>query len=101
MSSMPRRAPRWSKRIDALVRYVAERCRPGLQSELGGWLLESPRFLEFVSAKQDKVRKKLNGIPDDDSRLDVRAELLVAYLALADRRFSLAFEAYGARQPGP
>jgi hypothetical protein len=31
----------------------------------------------------------------------VRAELLVAYLIVADRRFELAFEAYGARRLGP
>src|SRR5437879_4348415 len=31
----------------------------------------------------------------------VRAELLVAYLVTADRRFELSFEAYGARRLGP
>ena len=31
----------------------------------------------------------------------MRAELLVAYLILADRRFELSFEAYGARRLGP
>src|SRR5207247_1309696 len=30
-----------------------------------------------------------------------RAELLVAYLVVADRRFELLFEAYGARRLGP
>jgi hypothetical protein len=38
---------------------------------------------------------------DEEHRLDVRAELLVAYLIVADRRFELAFEAYGARRLGP
>ena len=38
---------------------------------------------------------------DEDSRLDVRSELLVASLILADRRFELSFEAYGARRLGP
>jgi hypothetical protein len=34
-------------------------------------------------------------------RLDVRAELRVARLLLADRRFDLAFEAYGSGKGGP
>ena len=55
-----RRPPRWSKKTDQLVRHVALRCRPGLQSEL-----------------------------------------LVANLIVADRRFELSFEAYGARRLGP
>ncbi len=93
--------PRWSKKTDALVNYVASRCRPTLQSELGRWLEQSPRFSDFVKRHQDKVRKKLTVSADEQTRLDVRAELLVAYLLLADRRFELAFEAYGARQRGP
>jgi hypothetical protein len=83
------------------VRYVALRCRPGFQSELGHWIESSPRFSAFVSSNQDKVRKKLNASDDENSRLDVRAELLVAYLMLADRRFDVTFEAYGARRLGP
>jgi hypothetical protein len=93
--------PRWSKKTDALVRYVAQRCRPGLQSELGRWLEGSPRFRDFVALNQDKVRKKLNAQDDEDTRLDVRAELLVAYALLADRRFEVAFEASGSGQRGP
>ena len=36
-----------------------------------------------------------------ESRRDVRAELRVAHLLLADRRIELAFEAYGSRTRGP
>jgi hypothetical protein len=96
-----RRPPRWSKKTDALVQHVAQRCRPSLQSELGRWLEDRPRFRDFVSSNQDKVRKKLSSADDEESRLDVRAELLVAYLLLADRRFEVAFEAYGSHQRGP
>jgi hypothetical protein len=92
---------RWSTKTDELVRAVAQHCRPGLQSELGGWLEERSRFRDFVATNQDKVRKKLSGSRDEDSRLDVRSELLVAYLVLADRRFEVAFEAYGAGRRGP
>jgi hypothetical protein len=97
----PRRPPaRWSKRTDALVRYIAARGRPVLQSELGDWIEASPRFRSFVEANQDKIRKKL-GSTDAAGHLDVRSELLVAWLLLADRRFELAFEAYGAQRLGP
>jgi hypothetical protein len=83
------------------VQHVALRCRPGFQSELGHWIESSPRFSTFITSNQDKVRKKLNTSPDEDSRLDVRAELLIAYLIVADRRFELLFEAYGATRLGP
>jgi hypothetical protein len=92
---------RWSKKTDLLVRYVALGCRPRLQSELGRWIEESSRFAVFLTNNQDKVRKKLTTAVDEETRLDVRAELAVAHLLLADRRFELAFEAYGARRVGP
>lgn len=101
MTTAVRRAPRWSKKTDQLVRHVAYRCRPRLQSELGQWLDNSSRFSAFMTAYQDKVRKKLTTAEDEESRLDVRSELLVAYRLLADRRFELAFEALGARRLGP
>jgi hypothetical protein len=100
MTTSLRRPPRWSKKTDQLVRHVAPRCRPSLQSELGHWLEKSSRFSAFITENQDKVRKKLS-TSDEESRLDVRSELLVAYLILADRRFELAFEAYGAHKLGP
>jgi hypothetical protein len=101
MSASLRRPLRWSKKTDQLVRHVAFRCRPGLQSELGHWLDDCSRFSALITANQDKIRKKLTTAHDEESRLDIRAELLVAYLILADRRFELSIEAYGARQPGP
>jgi hypothetical protein len=101
MTSPARRPPRWSKKTDELVAFVAARCRPGLQLELAHWLEASPRFATFLASNQDKVRKKLTTSQGEEARLDVRAELLVAYLILADRRFDVSFEAYGARQLGP
>src|SRR5438874_4941154 len=101
MPTSMRRIPRWSKKTDQLVQHVAQRCRPGFQSELARWLEGSPRFRAFITTNQDKVRKKLTTPDDEEHRLDVRAELLVAYLILSDRRFEVAFEAYGARRLGP
>src|SRR5258708_38769807 len=101
MPTSLRRGSRWSKKSVQLVQHVAQRGRPGFQSELARWLEDSPRFQAFIATNQDKVRKKLTTPDDEEHRLDVRAELVVAYLIVADRRFELAFEAYGARQLGP
>jgi hypothetical protein len=90
----------WSRRTDLLVRGVASGCRPRFQLELAHWLEDNGRFQTFVSQHQDKVRKKL-GTADEEARLDVRAELLVAHRLLSDRRFEVAFEAYGAQRVGP
>jgi hypothetical protein len=72
-----------------------------LADELGAWLAGSPRFRAFAGANRAKIRKKLRGAADQEARRDVRAELGVAYLLLADRRIDLAFEAYGSGKPGP
>jgi hypothetical protein len=72
-----------------------------LAEELAGWLAGSTRFRVFAEAHRDKIRKKLRGAPDAESRRDVRAELAVACALLADRRFELAFEAYGSGKQGP
>ena len=101
MAWTDRRPLRWSKKTDDLVKYVALRCRPGFQSELGHWLEERPRFRDLIAFNQDKVRKKLTTADDEERRQDVRAELRVAYLVLADRRFEVALEAYGAQRLGP
>lgn len=70
-------------------------------AELPAWLAASPRFRAFAEINRDKIRKKLRGATEIEARLDVRAELRVAALVLADRRFELVFEAYGAKRRGP
>ena len=72
-----------------------------LAEELAGWLAGSGRFRAFAEAHHDKIRKKLRHAADAEARRDVRAELRVAHLLLADRRIELAFEAYGSRNAGP
>jgi hypothetical protein len=89
-------------RIGQLIEHVL----PGavddpLTAELGSWLLAAPRFESFVEAHRDKIRKKLRGASDPDGRADVRAELLVARLLVADRGMNVAFEAYGSTKGGP
>jgi hypothetical protein len=69
--------------------------------ELVAWLAGSRPFRAFVEAHRDKIRKKLRGATDAEARRDVRTELRVAQLLLADRRMALEFEAYGSGKPGP
>jgi hypothetical protein len=83
------------------VRYVAERVRPSLQLEIAHWIEADARFRDFLLTHRDKVRKKLSGSGDDEHRIDVRAELLLASQLLRDRRFEVVFEAYGAGRIGP
>jgi hypothetical protein len=88
--------------IRRLVAYLLGAPAPDQPlAELAAWIAASPRFRSFAEANRDKIRKKLRGAASPDARLDVRAELRVAALLLADRRFELAFEAYGAGRRGP
>jgi hypothetical protein len=72
-----------------------------MAEEVAEWLAASPRFRAFAEAHRDKIRKKLRGASCAEARRDVRSELRVASLLLADRRITLAFEAYGSGKAGP
>jgi hypothetical protein len=72
-----------------------------ITEELSAWLSGSGRFRSFAEAHRDKIHKKLRKAVDQDALLDVRAELRVARLMLADPRFDLSFEAYGSGKAGP
>ena len=72
-----------------------------MTEELLTWLSGSARFRSFAETYRDKIRKKFRKATDPDVLRDVRAELQVAHLLLADRRFDLAFEAYGSGRVGP
>jgi hypothetical protein len=72
-----------------------------MADELAMWLAGSTRFRAFAAIYRDKIRKKLRGAMDEEARSDVRTELRVAQLLLADRRIELAFEPYGSGKAGP
>ena len=72
-----------------------------MADELAGWMATSSRFRAFAERHRDKIHKKLRGAIDTGARRDVRAELRVAHLLLADRRIDLSFEAYGSTKGGP
>lgn len=89
-------------RLGRLTDYVVDgRTDDPLAEELLGWMEASPRFRAFVEVHRDKVRKKLRGAAGEEARQDVRTELRVASLLVADRRIELGFEAYGAGRAGP
>ena len=69
--------------------------------ELREWLASSARFRAFAEAHRDKIRKKLRTAADAEALRDVRAELRVARLLLADPHVELAFEAHGSGRGGP
>ena len=88
--------------VERLAHYLFDRVPADpLADEVAGWLAGSNRFRAFSETNRDKIRKKLRGAADVEARRDVRAELRVAHLLLADRRIELAFEAYGATKRGP
>jgi len=88
--------------VQRLVDHLVEApVGDSLAAELADWLTVSARFRRFVEAHRDKVRKKLRVVDDVDGRRDVRAELRVAALLLADRRIELAFEPGGSTRGGP
>ena len=88
--------------VERLVTHLFDAApASAMADELTEWLAGSRRFRAFVEANRDKVRKKLRGTADADARRDVRAELRVAQLLLADRRIELAFEPYGSSTGGP
>ena len=69
--------------------------------ELVAWLAGSARFRGFATTYRDKIHKKFRTATDPDAIRDVRAEVQTAHLLLADRRFEVAFEAYGSGKVGP
>jgi hypothetical protein len=96
------RATRSGSAAERLASELVERETDAtLADELAAWVNGSRRFRAFAEAHRDKIRKKLRVAADAEARRDVRAELRVAHLLLADRRIDLAFEAYGATKGGP
>lgn len=84
-----------------VLQDLAPAARDVLQEELTAWLGDRKLFQGLLAANKDKVRKKLRTAADDGALLDVRAELLVAYLLSADRRFAVRVEAAGRGSRGP
>ena len=93
--------PRGTARDELVDFLFDDRPDDPLAVELAGWLAASAQFRAFTATYRDKVRKKLRGARDAGSRLDLRSELRVAHLLLADERIGLEFEASGSATGGP
>jgi hypothetical protein len=88
--------------VEQLAGYLVDRAgQEAIAEELTAWLAGSARFRSFAEVHRDKIRKKLRTAAEPEALRDVRTELNVACLLLADPRIELAFEAYGAGKPGP
>jgi hypothetical protein len=90
-----------SPTVTRLVRFLVEDGDSPLSDELARWLATSTRFRTFADENRAKIRKKLRGASDVDACRDVRAEIAIARLLVADRRIELAFESYGSDRRGP
>ena len=97
---MPRRDSQLT-RVQRLVSDLFDEAADPMAIEVLTWTEASAPFRAFVESHRDKIRKKLRGASDADARLDVRTELRVAALLLAERHLSLAYEAYGTARGGP
>lgn len=91
-----------SKRIDELVQGVCGGEGHPLAPALRRWCQDSRPFLAFAEAHAGKLRKKARLSLSVDESADLLAELAVAALLVADRRFTVLYEpqrAAGVRSP--
>src|SRR5436309_11088529 len=87
--------------IGELTAYLFGPSDSSLASEIGPWLVASPRFRAFAEIYRDKIRKKARGVRDDEGRRDLAFELAIASRLLEERRFVPEYESYGAGHRGP
>src|SRR5437899_12470389 len=87
--------------IGELTAYLFGPSDSSLTSEIGPWLVASPRFRSFAEIYRDKIRKKARGLRDDEGRHDLAFELAVALRLLDERRFAVEYESYGVGQRAP
>ena len=86
---------------DALLAYLFGADSSPLATEVGAWLVASPRFRVFAETYRDKIRKKARGLRDDEGRRDLSFELGIAFRLLQERRFTLEYESYGMTARAP
>jgi hypothetical protein len=86
---------------DALIAYLFGADSSELATEVGAWLVASPRFRVFAETYRDKIRKKARGLRDDEGRRDLSFELGIAFRLLEERRFALEYESYGMTARAP
>jgi len=80
--------------IHETLNYLFDNNPHVLRVPLTTWMKDAPRFADFVTIHQAKIRKKIKSIRNFESSQDLRAELETAYLLLQEKRFALAYEPY-------
>jgi hypothetical protein len=77
---------------DDLLTYLFDGQPHILFQPMAGWLASSRRFTTFVTTFQDKIRKKLRTMQDQENLLDLQLELETAFLLLQERSLSVVYE---------
>jgi hypothetical protein len=77
---------------DALTLWIFEREAATFAAHITPWLDAAPRFATFLRTYQDKIRRKARLCGDADARLDLLAELAVAWTLVQDGRFAVEYE---------
>jgi hypothetical protein len=88
--------------VDEVLTYIFDGQSNPLLEPMAGWLASSRRFVAFVTAFRDKIRKKVRLAREHGSLLDLQLELETAFLLLRERSLSVAYEpeqSKGARSP--
>jgi hypothetical protein len=80
--------------IHETLNYLFDNNPHILRVPLTTWMKDTPRFADFVTLHQAKIRKKIKSIRNFENAQDLRAELETAYLLLQEKRFDLAYEPY-------
>jgi hypothetical protein len=86
---------------EALIAYLFGPDRSALASDVGAWLVASPRFRMFAETYRDKIRKKARGVRDEEGRRDLLFELGIPLRLLDERRFTVEYESYGMATRAP
>lgn len=77
-----------------LLTYLFGASEEPIVARCAAWLTSSARFRAFLTANKEKVRKKVRGVSDSESMVDLQLELDTAYHLLLDRRYILEYEKY-------
>jgi hypothetical protein len=88
--------------INELLTHIFGAQTHALAAQFGQWVVSSARFRAFAEQYRDKIRKKVRSTRDQEELKDLTFELEIAYLLLAERRFTVEYEQGGVgKQRGP
>ena len=89
-------------KANELLTYIFSGSAHSFAGPFAAWLKASPAFLAFAETHRSKIRRKVQGLRDEETQRDLLAELAIAYWLLQERRFTLEYELYSAdKQRGP